>query len=272
MRSTQARPAIAPTGTLEAVRALLRISGARAGSACGAPRRGRRHRSHRGCSSTKRWSPRNRPTRSAAASTPRISTDSPQGDLVYARHILFAVTPGAPLQAIRAKAEETLLTPEREPERFEALARECSNCSSGASGGNLGQLTRDEIVPEFAAAVFDSRRTGLLSSLVRTRYGFHIVVVDQRVAGQTVPFEAVRERIAAELRELVQERALRQYVQVLAGRAGVDIPGSIPHARHSCSNLGVSATAETVHSQARPRPRSGDAKALRGCVLRGDRP
>jgi peptidyl-prolyl cis-trans isomerase C len=147
------------------------------------------------------------------------------GDLVYARHILFAVTPGAPLQAIRAKAEQTLLTLQREPERFEALARECSNCPSGANGGNLGQLTRAEIVPELAAAVFDGRRTGLLPSLARTRYGFHIVLVDQRVAGQAVPFEAVRERIAAELRELVQERALRQYVQVLAGRAGVDIPG-----------------------------------------------
>jgi len=147
------------------------------------------------------------------------------GDLVYARHILFAVTPGAPLQAIRSKAEETLLTVQREPERFEALARECSNCPSGANGGNLGQLTHDEIAPEFASAVFDGRRTGLLPSLVRTRYGFHIVLIDQRVPGQTVPFEAVRERIAAELREKVQERALRQYVQLLAGRAGVDVPG-----------------------------------------------
>jgi peptidyl-prolyl cis-trans isomerase C len=146
-------------------------------------------------------------------------------DLVYARHILFAVTPGAPLQTIRSKAEETLLTLQREPDRFEALARECSNCPSGANGGNLGQLTRDEIVPEFTAAVFNSRRTGLLPSLVRTRYGFHIVLIDQRVPGQTVPFEAVRRRIAAELREKVQERALRQYVQVLAGRAGFDIPG-----------------------------------------------
>jgi peptidyl-prolyl cis-trans isomerase C len=76
--------------------------------------------------------------------------------------------------------------------------------------------------------VFDSRRTGLLPSLVRTRYGFHIVLIDQRVPGQTVPFEAVRRRIAAELREKVQERALRQYVQVLAGRAGVEIPGLEP--------------------------------------------
>jgi peptidyl-prolyl cis-trans isomerase C len=147
------------------------------------------------------------------------------GDLVYARHILFAVTPGAPLQAIRVKAEETLLTLQRQPERFEALAREYSNCPSGANGGNLGQLTRGEIIPELAAAVFDSRRTGLLPSLARTRYGFHIVLIDQRVSGQAVPFEAVRERIADELRQLVQERALHQYVQVLAGRAGVEIPG-----------------------------------------------
>jgi peptidyl-prolyl cis-trans isomerase C len=146
------------------------------------------------------------------------------GDLVYARHILFAVTPGAPLQALRAKAEQTLLTLQRQPDRFEALARECSNCPSGANGGNLGQLTRGEIVPELAAAVFDSRATGLLPSLARTRYGFHVVHIDQRVPGQAVPFEAVRERIADELRQLVQERALRQYVQVLAGRAGVDIP------------------------------------------------
>ena len=147
------------------------------------------------------------------------------GELVWARHILFAVTPGAPLPAIRAKCEETLLALRHAPERFEPLARDCSNCPSGANGGSLGQLTRGEVVPEFATAVFDTRRTGLLPAPVRTRYGFHIVFVDQRVPGQVVPFEAVRERIAVELRERVQERALHQYVRVLAGRAGVEIPG-----------------------------------------------
>ena len=147
------------------------------------------------------------------------------GDLAYARHILFAVTPGAPLQAIRAKAEETLLDLQRDCSRFGALARERSNCPSGSNAGDLGQLTRDAVVPEFAAAVFASNRTGLLPSLVRTRYGFHIVLIERRVAGQSVPFEAVHERIADELRYSVQERALRQYVQLLAHSAGVDIPG-----------------------------------------------
>jgi peptidyl-prolyl cis-trans isomerase C len=147
------------------------------------------------------------------------------GDLVFARHILFAVRPGAPVEAIRGKAEETLALVRAQPERFAELARERSNCPSAAQDGNLGQLTRGDVVPEFAAAVFQGRGDGLLPGLVRTRFGFHIVTVDQRVPGQTVPFEAVRERIAARLVEQVQEKALRQYVEVLAGRAGEDIPG-----------------------------------------------
>jgi peptidyl-prolyl cis-trans isomerase C len=147
------------------------------------------------------------------------------GDLVFARHILFAVTPGAPLDAIRRKAEETLALVRAQPERFAELARERSNCPSGAQGGNLGQLMRGDVVSEFAAAVFQGQRDGLLPALVRTRFGFHIVAVDQRVPGQAVPFEAVRQRIAARLVEQVQEKALRQYVEVLAGRAGGGIPG-----------------------------------------------
>lgn len=147
------------------------------------------------------------------------------GDLVYARHILFAVTPGAPVPAIRAKAEETLLALQRDPERFEDLARELSNCPSAANGGHLGQLGPEDVAPEFAAGVFGSRHTGLLPWVVRTRYGFHVIAIDQRVEAQLVPFEAVRDRISTELRERVQETALRQYVQLLATQAGVEIPG-----------------------------------------------
>jgi peptidyl-prolyl cis-trans isomerase C len=147
------------------------------------------------------------------------------GELMFARHILFAVTPGAPVDVIRRKAEETRALLRAQPERFAELARERSNCPSGAHGGNLGQLMRGDVVPEFAAAVFRGQREGLLPALVRSRFGFHVVAVDQRVPGKAVPFEAVRERIAARLVEQVQEKALRQYVEVLAGRAGQSIPG-----------------------------------------------
>jgi peptidyl-prolyl cis-trans isomerase C len=144
------------------------------------------------------------------------------GDLVFVRHILFAVTPGVPVEPLRRKAEETLHELHRHPERFADLAAERSNCPSGAQGGALGQLSRGESVPEFEREVFAGGE-GLLPRLVNTRYGFHVVAVDGRVEGRLLPFESVREAIALRLAGTVAERALQQYVQVLA--AGAEIEG-----------------------------------------------
>ena len=99
------------------------------------------------------------------------------------------------------------------------LARELSNCPSGQQGGNLGQIGRGDTVPEFEQALFRLGPTGILREVVKTRYGFHIVAVDQRIPGETLPFEAVRERIAERLKASVEERALRQYVSI-PGRSG----------------------------------------------------
>ena len=148
------------------------------------------------------------------------------GELVFARHILFAVTPGVPVGPLRSKAEQTLAELRQHPERFAERARDLSNCPSGQHEGNLGQLSRGECAPEFEKAIFGSTTTGVLARLVNTRYGFHIVAIDGRVAGQRVPFEAVHERIAAHLAEKVGCKALEQYVTVLAGKAdvqGVDL-------------------------------------------------
>lgn len=152
--------------------------------------------------------------------------DFTAGELVFARHILFAVTPGVPVGPLRSKAEQTLDELCRHPERFADRARELSNCPSGRHDGNLGQLSRGECAPEFEQAIFGMAATGLRRRLVNTRYGFHIIAIDGRVAGQLVPFEAVHEKIAAHLAEQVGRKALAQYVAVLAGKAdvqGVDL-------------------------------------------------
>ncbi len=148
------------------------------------------------------------------------------GELVMVRHILFQLTPGMAVNTLRARAEHILRELLKTPERFEALARECSNCPSAQHGGNLGQMQRGEAVPEFEKVVFEGAWTGIARQLVKTRFGFHIVAVDHRVAGRPVPFEDAREAIAERLRDSVQRRALEQYVRVLAGRAevrGVDL-------------------------------------------------
>ena len=155
--------------------------------------------------------------------------DFESGDLVHARHILFQVTPSVRIPEIRARAERTLNELLREPERFVAVATEMSNCPSGQHGGNLGQIGRGDTMPEFEKAIFRLGPTGLLRELVKTRHGFHIVAVDQRIPGKRLPFDMVRDKIAERLQAMVEAKALRQYISVLAGKAniqGADLDGT----------------------------------------------
>lgn len=66
-----------------------------------------------------------------------------------------------------------------------------------------------------------STAPGLLPELVKTRYGFHIVAVDERIPGKTLPFDIVCNRIAEQLNAMVEEKALRQYISILAGNADI---------------------------------------------------
>jgi peptidyl-prolyl cis-trans isomerase C len=143
------------------------------------------------------------------------------GELAEARHILFAVTPGTPVPALRALAERTLAELRSDPARFGERARELSNCPSGAQGGSLGQFGRGQMVPEFDKALFGSSAIGVLPQLVTTRYGFHIVEIAHRTPGRALPFEHVHASIAASLASASEARALAQYVKVLAGRAQI---------------------------------------------------
>lgn len=144
------------------------------------------------------------------------------GEAVRARHILFQVTPGSPVGAIAAVAGAMLQELRQRPELFAERAREKSNCPSGAKGGELGRIVRGMTVPEFERAVFTGTALGVLPELVRSRHGFHIVAVDEREPGTLASFEEVAERVARELANASEQRALDQYVKVLAGQARIE--------------------------------------------------
>ena len=137
------------------------------------------------------------------------------GALFEADHILFAVTDGVPIEALRERAQAVLDDLLQSPERFAALAAEFSNCPSAGVGGSLGQIGRADVVPEFWAALDGSTGTGVLPRMVESRFGLHVVRIARRIAGRPVPFEAVRERIAAHLAEQRLRAALRDYAHAL---------------------------------------------------------
>ena len=148
------------------------------------------------------------------------------GDRAQVRHVLFAVTPGVDVRKLRDRAEALLLElrchRDGEADRFAPRAAELSNCPSGAEGGNLGWLRREDCAPEFAREIFAGAEIGVLPRLVHSRFGLHVVEVVAREAGQVPEFEAVRSAVAMALRQQGFVSALRQYMQLLAGAACVE--------------------------------------------------
>ena len=152
------------------------------------------------------------------------------GERVQLRHVLFAVTQGVDVNALRKRAEACLLdvrcgSPGGE-DRFAVAAAATSNCPSGAEGGALGWLTATDCAPEFAREIFGKPEVGVLPRLVHSRFGLHVVEVQARKAGLDPSFEAVKSAVAQAMRQQTFATALRQYLQLLAAEAvvvGVDL-------------------------------------------------
>ncbi|QHE86100.1 peptidylprolyl isomerase [Hydrogenophaga sp. BPS33] len=151
------------------------------------------------------------------------------GQALHVRHILFAVTPGVPVNALAQRAEAALLELSRQggpSDRFAQLASELSNCPSSAQGGDLGWITPQDCAPELAKALFlqnDAIQTvGLHPRLVHSRFGLHIVEVLERDPGRLPEFSELQAQIAARLTLQSQATALRQYMQLLVGQAQVE--------------------------------------------------
>lgn len=152
-----------------------------------------------------------------------------RGERLHLRHVLFAVTEGVDVNALRQRAEALLLElrcADPQQDAFAAAARRWSNCPSGAEGGDLGWVTRDDCADEFAREVFGQQTIGVLPRLIHSRFGFHVVDIRERDAGVQPEFEEVHRAVAARLRRQSWTRALRQYLQLLAAGAtleGVDL-------------------------------------------------
>lgn len=152
------------------------------------------------------------------------------GERVQVRHILFAVTQGVDVVALRNRAETTLLDVRchdgSKLDGFAKAASTLSNCPSGAQGGDLGWLTTDDCAPEFAKELFGHAEVGVLPRLVHSRFGLHVVEILARESGVEQGFEAVHGAVAMSLRQKAYVTALRQYLSLLAGEAvveGVDL-------------------------------------------------
>ncbi|WP_111748448.1 peptidylprolyl isomerase [Salinisphaera orenii] len=135
-------------------------------------------------------------------------------------HILIAAPPDDPEARVTAReqADDVLAQITADPKRFAELARRYSRCPSAESGGALSWVGRGQTVPELENVVL-RQDTGLARKPIETRYGYHVVRVDDRQGGEPLAYDDVSGMIADYLRERSWRRAVSQYVRVLASDA-----------------------------------------------------
>ncbi|GMR22168.1 MAG: peptidylprolyl isomerase [Acidobacteriota bacterium] len=141
---------------------------------------------------------------------PQYST----GEQVRASHILFKTGPDKDEDAVRQRAE-AVLAEVKSGADFAELAREHSEDTSAASGGDLGLFGKGAMVPEFERAAF-SLPIGGTSELVRSSYGYHIIKVTEKEPAFTQPLETVQEQIQGVLSQEKATEAMEAAIESAA--------------------------------------------------------
>jgi|TARA_B100000745_G_C20046870_1_gene356962 peptidyl-prolyl cis-trans isomerase C len=83
---------------------------------------------------------------------------------------------------ILVKTEEAcvdLKTKIEEGADFADMAKKHSECPSGNEGGNLGEFSPGQMVPEFDTVVFNDD-VGKVHGPVKTQFGYHLIEITSR--------------------------------------------------------------------------------------------
>jgi parvulin-like peptidyl-prolyl isomerase len=102
---------------------------------------------------------------------------------------------------------------------FEMLVAKYSDCTD--NGGDLGYITRGQMVEEFEDVVFNLG-VGDTSDVFRTRFGFHIAKLYERKPATVGSFKEVRGQIADELKSQIRAKAIDEFIDHLKSEAKIE--------------------------------------------------
>jgi peptidyl-prolyl cis-trans isomerase C len=89
--------------------------------------------------------------------------------------------------------------------KFEDVAKtESDDVGSGDNGGDLGTFGQGQMIPEFDAVVFKAP-LGQITEPVKTVYGYHLILVEER---KSKPFEDARGEIEQKIRPDIGQKAI----------------------------------------------------------------
>ncbi len=115
----------------------------------------------------------------------------------HARHILVKTEEEAKkiIDALKGLKGEAL------KQKFIELAKSKSTGPSGPKGGDLGTFTKGQMVPEFSKAVWALKPGEITTAPVKTQFGYHVIYLEDKKEAQPTPYEKVKEKIIASLKQ-----------------------------------------------------------------------
>ncbi|MBQ7398948.1 MAG: peptidylprolyl isomerase [Clostridia bacterium] len=128
-----------------------------------------------------------------------------KGESVNASHILVDS---------EDKANELLSKINAGEISFEDAARENSTCPSKENGGNLGEFTRGQMVPEFDEAVF-SMEVGAVSTPVKTQFGYHLIKLVSKSEASTYDFDEIKGQLTEMVNQEKRQAAFQSKINQL---------------------------------------------------------
>ncbi|MDQ7031833.1 MAG: SurA N-terminal domain-containing protein [Desulfonauticus sp.] len=119
-----------------------------------------------------------------------------QPERVKARHILIRLPQNATQEEVQ-KAEKIIAKIQKELKKgvkFSELAKKYSEGPSKLNGGELGWFSKKDVVPSFAKAAF-ALKVGEVSKPVRTPFGLHLILVEDKKPAGIAPLAEVKDKI-----------------------------------------------------------------------------
>ncbi|PZP39891.1 MAG: peptidylprolyl isomerase [Pseudomonas fluorescens] len=111
---------------------------------------------------------------------------------VRARHIL-----------VPTEAEANAVLASVTPANFAETAKKFSKGPSANEGGELGWFRREAMIPEFAAVAFSTPAGTVAKTPVKTQFGWHVILVEERNDRYTPPFEQMEPQLRQEMAQQV---------------------------------------------------------------------
>lgn len=142
----------------------------------------------------------------------KANPDQFNGTTVKASHILIACpqfAPQAEQTAAREKLEKIAADIKAGKIKFEDAAKQFSSCPSKEQGGDLGEFTFEKMVLPFSVAAF-ATKTGELTPVVRTKFGYHLIKVTDRKPGTEKVDETAQDKARQLLSAILQEDVMNQ--------------------------------------------------------------